>query len=114
MTDLIEALEKATGPSRELDLELWWACKANHSGQPMDADYKAQNLKLNDAPRYTSSIDAALTLREGEEYQTIIMALALMAAYFVEFRDTTKPGPIRRMLPIFISIAALKARQVKP
>jgi len=62
IADLIERLEKATGPVRELDLECWWWGKASHSVQPMDADYKAFNLKMNDAPRYTSSIDSALTL----------------------------------------------------
>lgn len=62
LRELIEALEKATGPSRELDLELWWWCKASHSGQPMESDYKAHNLKMDDAPRYTSSLEAAITL----------------------------------------------------
>lgn len=60
---LIERLQALTEPDRECDLELWWWCKASHSWLcPMDSDYKAHNLKMDDAPRYTASLDAALTL----------------------------------------------------
>jgi hypothetical protein len=47
MNELIERLEKATGPDRDLDYDI-----ANHIS--LDAD--------TDAPPYTGSIDAALTL----------------------------------------------------
>lgn len=76
---LIQRLEALTGPDREVDLELWWACKANNSsGLPMDPDYKAHNLKMNDAPRYTSSIDAALTLvMDGMCYSLGLMTVKI-------------------------------------
>lgn len=65
---LIERLEKATGPDRELDLECWWWGKARHDGtRPMDPQYKADNLRMDDAPPYTSSIDAAITLARNED-----------------------------------------------
>ena len=56
--------EQAFGADRELDLDCWWWGKANgvSTKQPMLEDYRQSNLRMNDAPRYTSSIDAALTL----------------------------------------------------
>lgn len=51
MKDLIERLEKATGPDRELDNLIWFWL-----GQPLPDD-------CADCPaRYTASLDAALTL----------------------------------------------------
>lgn len=76
---LIGKLEQATGPDRELDLECWWWGKANHDGtQPMDPQYKAANLRMNDAPRYTASLDSALTLfkTEGDGLSSIWAALS--------------------------------------
>jgi len=63
-SDLIQRLQDATEGSRELDLDLWWECKANRcsANQPMPEDYRQSNLRMNDAPRYTTSIDAAMTL----------------------------------------------------
>ena len=55
MTELIERLEKATGPDRELDLAIWAACGG--SGGP-------DNGFLDWRPALTASIDAALDLVE--------------------------------------------------
>ena len=60
--ELIAALEKATGADRVLDFWCWWWGKATHDGKAPDSDYVAANIRSNDAPRYTASIDAALTL----------------------------------------------------
>ncbi len=64
MTDLIARLEGLSAPDRGIDLDLWWECKANRgsSNAPMPEDYRKSNLRMNDAPRYTASLDAAMTL----------------------------------------------------
>ena len=56
--------EKAMGGDRELDLDCWWWAKANGSSskQSMPDDYRRSNLKMDDAPRYSSSLDAAMSL----------------------------------------------------
>lgn len=62
LAELIAALEQATGPDRAVDFWCWWWGKASHDGTQPDRDYIAANIRRNDAPRYTASIDAALTL----------------------------------------------------
>lgn len=61
---LIDRIEAAEKGSRELDLDLWWQCKANRgsANEPMPEDYRQSNLRMDDAPRYTTSLDAAMTL----------------------------------------------------
>lgn len=49
-TALIEALERAEGPSRELDRAIWYALQDEMTGDP------------SKSPAFTASIDAALTL----------------------------------------------------
>ena len=59
--ELIEKLERADGPSRELDASIQRA----FAGSPSDhwfADHKGVWVSDDSAPRYTASIDAALTL----------------------------------------------------
>lgn len=69
LDELIARLEAATGPSRELDFWCWWWGKASHDGELPDADYVTANIKSDPGPRYTASIDAALTLvPEGWEW----------------------------------------------
>src|SRR5579872_4020269 len=60
MNDLISRLSAATGPSRELDAEI---ALANEwlRGNAYDAWYDPQG-NITSLPRYTESIDAALTL----------------------------------------------------
>lgn len=99
--DLIRRLEAADGSSRELDLEIWWWGKATHSGQPMDADYKRANLQMDDAPRYTASVDSALTLgrNDAEQY-------AILEAIYCNWNDLY---PLKRAI-LFGCAHALKAR----
>lgn len=52
LDELIQRLEKATGPDRELDIAIASAWKQHHSGR----------WSIVNAPYFTSSIDAALTL----------------------------------------------------
>lgn len=49
-TALIEALERAEGPSRELDRSIFYALQDQMTGDPFFA------------PKFTASIDAAMTL----------------------------------------------------
>lgn len=56
---LIERLEKATGPDRELDSDICRAC--GFKLYPFD---RPSNDTLAEAPRYTASLDAAVSLCE--------------------------------------------------
>ena len=62
MTDLLSRLSAATGPSRELDAEIALANGWTHNiyDRPTFKDPSGQPHAL--PPRYTESIDAALTL----------------------------------------------------
>ena len=64
--ELIAALEAATGPSRELDWWVWWYGKSTEATapnpRPPGEEYIRDSLEANNSPRYTASIDAALTL----------------------------------------------------
>lgn len=108
--ELIARLEKATGPDRESDLECWWYGKANNDGQPMDADYRKANLTMDDAPRYTSSIDAALTLLGDDSWE---WNLAWNSGFaFAEVGDPLLYLEGEAKTPaLALCIAALKARQ---
>jgi hypothetical protein len=121
MNELIAKLEAATKGSRELDLDLWWECKANRgsSNSPMPEDYRRSNLKMNDAPRYTTSLDAAMTLvPEGwsiglgdlRSYNPIIWRAHLRdhnnpSASTRDWKEGHAPTPA-----LALCIAALKAR----
>lgn len=67
MSDLIERLERATGPSAELDARIW--CELNGSDYIAPHTWEGQSGKLYvhdyTVPAYTASIDAALTLCPG-------------------------------------------------
>lgn len=80
MDELIERLEKAGGPDRELDGAIWWAAKRAQAvrffwnaspglpGPTPDAlpdSGLGRHAVVHASPRYTASLDAALTL-----YQT--------------------------------------------
>lgn len=56
LSQLIERIEAASGPDRELDMLIQNACRKGRKRHHTDS-YRAAN-----APRYTASIDAAMTL----------------------------------------------------
>lgn len=115
MTDLATRIEQTTGPDRELDAEIAVAAKQ----VPYDFERSAhgpaswRNKYDNrwwDAPEYTTSIDAALTLAEGcrvilniaeDNITTAIVsgtqgigdtpALAICAADIIAYRPEPKP-----------------------
>ena len=102
MTDLVERLEAASGPCRELDCRIWCERQGN--------DFDTFRSVVHDlgqwiAPAYTASIDAALTLTHGFSNASIWMLWndALRACSCAE-------GDLIKDLPRFIVIEALKAR----
>ena len=73
LADLIERLEKATGPDRELDGEIFAAVETHPYGDVIaakggmivyagSAPHAPGQGRFEVAPRYTSSLDAALAL----------------------------------------------------
>lgn len=123
MTDLIERLEKATGPDRGIDASIWWRFDRKAAervywnaamGKPCPLGDEPPTSGLGwlavrgKAPAYTGSFDAAFTLAGERVFAVLLEALAMAAAYFVQFSD--KGGHILRHLPRFVCIAALKAR----
>lgn len=70
---LIEELGGAKKGSRRLDFWCWWYGKSTESTkpdpEPPPTDYVEASLRHDDSPRYTTSLDAALTLvPEGYEW----------------------------------------------
>lgn len=121
MQDLIARLEAATGPSRELDAVVF--CAAVHPEHKPARNFFYKNrdewgifisnhprpgLTFHDAPRYTASIDAALTLMpDGCEWN-----LAWNSGFaFVEVGDPLLHMEAEhKVIAIALVIAALKAR----
>jgi hypothetical protein len=120
MDELIERLEKATGPDRELDgaiaLSLGWTF------QKMKGDSKPYYRKpgettyymRSEVPAYTASIDAALTLvPEGWAYQlTLLFEPRVHGNQQAIVWPPDKASPVSGAptMPLAICIAALKAR----
>jgi hypothetical protein len=64
MNDIIERLEKASGPDRELDAQI--AAQLCDGSVNVEGRYWKPGVRgFCIAPRYTASIDAAMTLAEG-------------------------------------------------
>lgn len=75
LTDLIEALQKATGPDREIDRDIadtlglgpdesWERPKHQRGIINMDVGNWSKGNISRSSPRYTSSVDAAIALAE--------------------------------------------------
>lgn len=137
LSELIAALEAADGPSRGLDAEIFCELTGRivHAALPVGytmVDYgdvrrnelaaKAPYIsnKRGPAPRYTSSIDAAVTLvPEGEEWAVICSRhkvgregfLTNVAWVGLEQIDTAEPQGATPALAL--CIAALKAREAE-
>lgn len=101
--EIIERLERAAGPSMDIDYDIWLAL-----AQPMPVDPD------DFPPRYTASLDAALTLvpkgylwqvKQGIESQAIVWSLE------IDYDDDGAPAGYSTTFPaIALCIAALKAR----
>jgi hypothetical protein len=91
--ELIAALKAATGPSRELDVEVSTAVGSPGRYKP-SVGYKcfdAATRRWCSLPRYTGSIDAAVSLYPQDGIPTLIHSN-----------------------PRFVAMDALRARQVTP
>ena len=118
MKELIERLERATGPDRELDVAIVYALYPDigpYQGQCIGDEpiFWHDPYRKRPAPSFTSSIDAALTLvpeghgwvldymDPGEPDGAMVGAHACDGATF----DTPRPPALA------LCIAALKARE---
>lgn len=98
MSDLIERLEKATGPDRQLDAAISEAL----TGIPEKIAFEHPNFV---PPRYTASIDAALTLVPGSMVSLRFQRTGQTWGCYLNGRDTNATAPA-----IALCIAALRAR----
>lgn len=117
--ELIATLEAATGPSRELDLHI---CRVALNSEPLGHAAGLPDELLLDQPfgpffRYTSSIDAALTLvPEGLRWRVSYVPVHQFASASVSdgsiFSPNTKEWEGKHTTPaIALCLAALKARK---
>lgn len=137
LSDLIERLEKAEGPSRELDIYVHAAIHdgyVEHSGPPenvyviwrcgSDRDvptvFGPQHVRdrvcnERETPRYTKSIDDALQLvPEGMEFEITNIYGPARCTMGLNVNDDAGPWYAERLdgnLTLALCIAALKARQ---
>jgi hypothetical protein len=103
--ELIARLEAATGPDRELDAAIWQACQ--------HADWKWQHERY-EAPAYTASIDAALTLCGGESGLGSLIAGNFpdgSRGWVARVRSPETADGEGRTPALAICIAALRARR---
>lgn len=117
MKDLIERLEKLTGPDRELDRDIWLAItpgaawKTTHitghaSGREWDVDEARVNGgRLVGIPAYTASVDSALTLIPDGKGWNVQGNTSIFYATVAGHDNMSSPTPA-----IALVIAALRAR----
>ncbi len=129
LSSLIERLEKATGPSRELDGEILLAIGHDQAkflrwvGMQPKGDKSAtlQKFALRFAPSFTSSLDSAMTLvMEGYSFELTYSAAgegAMRRARLWDWRrgpkmfdPTNEWEAVAKTLPLALIIAALKSR----
>lgn len=133
MEDLIKRLEAAEGPDRELDLAIekatkrcdpmaWLSskdpeCLAWHEVHEFGSTTASQYMEYP-LPKYTASLDAALTLVDiGPDYQVSIFLQKDVAQVdierVIESQDGTNFRPVAfcqlwKPVPLAVCIAALK------
>lgn len=112
MNDLIERLEKATGPDREIDLAIYRA-EFPHPAVGLPKRNQDEYDRAR-GPRYTSSIDAALTLvPEGCKWEASSYPKN-GAAWVGPFKAPVQQFTVAATPAIALCIAALKARLFIP
>lgn len=114
MRDLIERLEKADGPDRELDAKL-----ARHlAGDPVDHWFRLFGDWFTDRtiPSYTSSIDAAVALVErvlpGAEWE-VTNTGRRPGATVISYERRVREGAYASTPAIAICIALLRAKEAR-
>jgi len=126
--DLIAKLEAATAGSRELDEELWVHLQDDpteyvrfirkDTGQFHRWQHEETGVFVN-APKYTTSLDAALTLvPEGYSWHLSTTSRDVFDAWCMPWMDVDNPKLDKPWVPHFtpalaICITALKAREMK-
>lgn len=116
LSPLIQRLEKADGPSRELDAEIRRVVlgsiaqnvlqfSAERDGSVSHYNESGQRVKREAAPSYTSSIDAALTLVPEDRNWTLAKTCCVIG----ELRAGGIGNSVHTA--IAICIAALRAQQ---
>lgn len=101
MDDLIARLEAAEGPDRELDGDIAIMMRPGF--------YPNRDIAQKDAPRYSSSIDAALTL-VPEGYGRLDIMIIENGHTYVSRDVGSEYDAEGKIPPLAICIAALKAR----
>lgn len=121
MTSLIERIEAATGPDRELDFAIWFSVFADEKSiaaynaglEISDSEAKFRADYMLGGFRPTSSIDAALTLVPDGLYPTIDFVTKRVWLRTAEGYDTPN-GPaygFAQSVPTSICAASLRARE---
>ena len=130
MKDLIERLEKATGPDRELDAAIWlattpgatrrqWSYTHTATGMDCDVDETRDSAgALITVPEYTASLDAALTLMpRGAVLQNLTLRMQpemggrMYSA--VVWHGSLFASGWQRSFKLAVACAALKAREAR-
>ena len=111
MKDLIERLEKATGPDRSLDGEiariLGWSQERVEWAGHNDIHWKSPNGNLSgEPPYYTRDLDAAQSVVPRDMLWSVGTWSDNFATVGPEINVDTAPSPA-----IALCIAALKARE---
>ncbi len=114
LPELIAKLEAATEGSRELDVAIY---AFDRPVPAVELEPRHQhNFDLMKAPRYTTSIDAALTLvPEGWAYQlNMLFEPNCRQEAIVWTPSNLSPVSGAHTMPLALCIAALKAREHRP
>lgn len=134
MRDLIERLERATGPDRELDMRIWWLLDRKSAERTYWNAATGKPRALGDelptsglgvlamkerAPHYTASLDAALTLvpagldwfvkhyaSAGGKFGAVVTSPEIAARSWGDYSHDNSPTPA-----LALCIAALRARE---
>jgi hypothetical protein len=109
--ELIAALEAATGPNRILDLAIFLHVYPQYRDGGI-AHYDLECSDLSIVPRFTASLDAALTLVPEICSLGLNRSITLACEAFVCGHDLYRSGE-GKTLAIALCIAALKAREGK-
>lgn len=88
LDDLIEMIERATGPDRELDFWCWWYGASTESKKanpkPPPEDYAARGIR-SASPPYTASAEASYSLLPWKDHPGATFKLKIVQSGFDDF-----------------------------
>lgn len=112
--ELLKFLDETSKSNRILDFWVWWWAKAQHSGEEVpNKDYVRNNLRYNDAPFYTSSVDAALTLVPSAWRVRVVWRDYATWKVLLEREDDPMWASVigqHSLLPVALCLAVLRAK----